>query len=373
MALKRFLLVLWLAGCGPGHQSANEVSVDVSFDEASSDYGIVNISGTRDTSRLAVFVSLDSALSATPKLSGRWERKAGSIRFVPSFRPSPGTTIWVHLARIARDGSDRSPERVWRFAVPANGESTAARIVALHPSMDSLPENTLRWYIEFSKPMRPGSALAHVSLVDAQGRVDRTAFLDTSEELWDPTYTRLTLLFDPGRVKRGVRTNLEQGRPLKAGERYTLVIEPGWPDMSGGVTDVRFEKKFVATTADHAGPKPEKWLVSASEANTRDPVVLSLDDAVDHALGMRLIAVTDVEGNPVSGASELRQRDREWRFTPDEPWEPGTYRIQVANELEDVAGNRPGLAFDHVAGEAAGAPQSRKAIVRSFEIMSPGR
>ena len=51
------------------------------------------------------------------------------------------------------------------------------------------------------------------------------AFLALDQELWDPVRRRITLLFDPGRVKRGVRTNLESGAPLVAGRRYRLVID----------------------------------------------------------------------------------------------------------------------------------------------------
>ena len=45
--------------------------------------------------------------------------------------------------------------------------------------------------------------------------------------------TRLTLLLDPGRIKRGVRPLEEIGGALQVGRTYTLVIDDAWPDAKG--------------------------------------------------------------------------------------------------------------------------------------------
>ena len=53
------------------------------------------------------------------------------------------------------------------------------------------------------------------------------------DELWDPSQTRLTVLFDPARIKRGLVPNAQLGLPLRAGRRYRLEIDSAWPDAQG--------------------------------------------------------------------------------------------------------------------------------------------
>ena len=97
--------------------------------------------------------------------------------------------------------------------------------------------------------MEPGNALAHVHLLDESGREVSGAFLALEQELWDPERRRLTLLFDPGRVKRGVRTNVESGAPLVTGRRYRLVIDDEWKDGTGAALASGFELAFEVIRA----------------------------------------------------------------------------------------------------------------------------
>ena len=50
-------------------------------------------------------------------------------------------------------------------------------------------------------------------------------FLELDEELWSPDGTRFTLIFDPGRIKRGLKPREEVGPVLEAGKSYSLVID----------------------------------------------------------------------------------------------------------------------------------------------------
>jgi hypothetical protein len=240
--------------------------------------------------------------------------------------------------------------------------------VAVDPSSDSLPENLLRWYLTFSAPMFPGRALEFVRLLDENGREVSGAFLDLSEELWDPSARRLTLLFDPGRVKQGIRTNLETGRPLRAGRRYQLRVDRGWPDAAGVPLEKGVEKLFVATDADRSGPNPAAWEIIPPPAGGQAALVINLGDPVDHALGERLVAVQDERGRPVEGEATLAEGDRRWRFVPAKAWAPGRYAILVSPELEDVAGNRPGRPFDLDLATGGSQPASPEPLVRWFVI-----
>ena len=70
-------------------------------------------------------------------------------------------------------------------------------------------------------------------------------FLPLDTDLWnDDATTRLTVLFDPGRVKRGILPNVEMGRALQPGRRYTLVISSTWPDGQGRPLRPNFRRTF---------------------------------------------------------------------------------------------------------------------------------
>jgi hypothetical protein len=216
----------------------------------------------------------------------------------------------------------------------------------------------LRWYVELSSPMDPGAALEHVRLLDEAGRPIEGAFLRVDEELWDPARRRLTLLFDPGRVKRGVRTNLELGAPLIAGHRYRLVVDGAWRDAAGAPLASGFDKQFEAGPPDAIAPDPGAWQVSEPRAGTRDVLRLALGEAMDHALALRMIRI-EHERSVVRGRAELSHGDSIWTFTPSSPWRRSGYVVRVDAALEDVAGNSVARVFD--ADRRRGAPGAEQA------------
>jgi len=380
VALRRLAVVLWLVGCGTGGETGGTIDVTATLERAAADFGAIRVTGlsadevqraASDTALLSVFAASDSVQPGSPALSGTWRRSGDTMVFAPRFPPSSGVALWVRVNR-ARRGGDDAPAKWWKFDLPATADDSApSRLVAIHPANDTLPENLLRWYFEFSRPMRPGQALAHVRLLNDRGEEDRTAFLDTSEELWDPEGRRLTLLFDPGRVKRGIRTNLEQGRPLEAGRSYRLVVDPAWQDMSGRGLGAAFEKNIVVAPADHEGPDPASWRLLLPVVGTTDPLAISFGEVLDHALASRLIIVLDDRGHSIPGRVELRNGDREWTFAPGVRWAPGRHQLHVSPELEDLAGNRPGRPFDHEAGATPGGSPPSGPIVRWFEPRPP--
>src|SRR5206468_10702471 len=88
-------------------------------------------------------------------------------------------------------------------------------------------------YLHFSAPMSRGEVYRRVRLLGEGDRPVDRPFLEIGEELWDPDGTRLTLLFDPGRIKRGLVPRKEEGPILEEGRAYTLVVDPAWPDAQG--------------------------------------------------------------------------------------------------------------------------------------------
>ena len=295
------------------------------------------------------------AAPTTPPVIGRYAVDRKVIRFTPRFPFAAGVSYIVRvdtarLARSARVTRDAEPTTaaplVQRFSLPGVDVARTTRVVAVHPSASRVPSNLLRWYIDFSAPMEAGVALSHVRLLDEAGREVRGAFLALEQELWDPERRRLTLLFDPGRVKRGVRTNEESGAPLVAGRRYRLVIDNEWPDGAGAALASGFEHAFEAVDADRRPVDPARWRLTTPAAGSRAPLSVVFGELMDHALASRMIAVYDAWGRPVAGAASLSDDDAVWLFAPERAWQAGDYTLRVATILEDVAGNSVARAFD---------------------------
>jgi hypothetical protein len=302
---------------------------------------------SRDTS------SPEDATSAPPVI-GRYVLSGDRLRFEPRFPFAEGVSyrVEVDTAALARAtsgataGTARTEPLVHRFAIPSIDRARTTRIVAVHPSTPRLPANLLRWYVETSAPMEAGSALANIRLLDESGREVRGAFLALDQELWDTTRRRLTLLLDPGRVKRGVRTNLESGAPLVAGRRYRLVIDDAWKDGTGAALASGFEMAFEAVEDDRRSPDPARWHLTPPPVGTRSPLQVAFGESLDRALAARLIEVLDARGALVPGSVELSGQDSVWNLTPHAAWAEGDYTLRVGGALEDLAGNNVARVFD---------------------------
>ncbi len=301
---------------------------------------------------VAVYVERSAAdTTSTPAVIGRYVASGDRVRFEPRFPFAAGVSYRVEvdttvLGRGAEPAAARTAPLMHRFALPAATHERTTRVTGVYPSVDRVPSNLLRWYVETSAPMEPGNALQHVHLMDKAGREVPGAFLALDQELWDPERRRLTLLFDPGRVKRGVRTNVESGAPLVAGRRYRLVIDDGWTDGTGAQLASGFEHAFESIDADRRSPEPDRWRLTIPGGGTRAPLHVSFGEPLDHALATRMLAVLDPDGERVPGSVALAEGDSAWTFTPKLPWLAGDYSLRVGGALEDLAGNNIVRVFD---------------------------
>jgi hypothetical protein len=277
----------------------------------------------------AFVVTVDG--NPTPLL-GAYQANGNAIIFVPRFPLQAGLRYRATLRA--------EPVVSATFEIPAVRHAPP-RVERVFPSANRLPENQLKMYVHFSAPMSRGEAYRHIRLVEGDGREVDVPFLEIEQELWDPAGRRLTLLFDPGRIKRGLVPHNEVGPALKPGGRYTLVVEAGWPDATGTRAVEPFGKEFTVTEADRDPPDPSQWIIAAPRAGTRDPLVVMFPDPMDHALLCSLVTVEGVPGDVAASHNETR-----WSFTPEQPWEASEYRLTVDTALEDLAGNRIGRPFD---------------------------
>jgi hypothetical protein len=259
------------------------------------------------------------------------------------FRPQYPLAAGVHYRAVFHPPGGRAP---LTLAVDGPLQSTVAvtRVEHVFPSADILPSNQLRLYVYFSAPMSRGEAARRIHLLDKNGGELNAEFLP-GEELWDPTMKRLTLTFDPGRIKRGLTSNEHMGPPIAEGQRYTLVVDREWPDARGVALVEGFRKTFAGGPAVRVPPDPKQWKITPPRAGTLDPVVVNFDRPMNYTLLQRLLRVSGPRG-PVAGTIDVRRDESEWRLTPPAPWMNGAYRLDVDTTIEDLAGNRIGQPFD---------------------------
>jgi hypothetical protein len=191
----------------------------------------------------------------TTGILGRYALTDDGIRFTPRFAPVVGQPWEVRYAPAHGVPVDTV------LLVAADSGSVATRIVAVDPGIDTVPMNLLRAYVRFSAPMSEGEAYDRIRLLDAHGDTVADAFLVLEHERWDPERTRFTLLFDSGRIKRGLVPNEALGLPLREGNDYTLVIDGGWSDANGRALGAGYRWSFHAGPADRTSPRVEEWTI----------------------------------------------------------------------------------------------------------------
>ncbi len=387
-ALGMVLLTGALLACG---DTPRPIELKVGLDPAAANFGEVEVWGLppalrKSLARLdhqdpewsrALTIKATTGSAEVPPVAGSYRVEAnGCLKFSPRFAPEGPLSYRVRLdpgalVKLAGEGKTTDTVQQWMFRLPGRPlPPSTTDVAAIYPSAPVVPANQLRWYIEFTAPMREGEASKHVELVDERGQVVEGAFLRREEELWNPERTRLTLLFDMARVKHSIRRRLEVGPVLRAGRTYTLRVSPDWHDARGGNLVRGVNQRFSTGPEDFSPVEPRQWGLRAPAIGSAKPLRLDFGKPMDHALASRFIQVVGPDDQPLPGTVSLRNHDREWEFTPDSPWLAGRYQIRINPALEDVAGNRVGHRFDAdlTKGQSAGVDS----VVTTLEFFPTG-
>lgn len=282
-------------------------------------------------------VTAGDGADAQPLL-GDYSRDGSRLFFTPRFPPTGGVSLH------ARFRPPRAAEIAFDVTLPSPAIASTTRVVSIDPSGDTWLANTLRMYVTFSAPMRTGDAYAHIRVLDPAGMVIEKPFVEIEQELWDPSFQRLTILFDPGRIKRGLVDNETAGPPLVPGRDVTLVVEPSWRDARGAPLTGEFRRTIRVSPAERRPLVIGEWTItppSAPQAN----LVIDFHRPMDAALALRSFTLSRAS-EIIAGRAELTDGGTVWRFTPDRPWRRGRHDITVNGVLEDIAGNRLGRPFD---------------------------
>ncbi len=192
--------------------------------------------------------------------------------------------------------------------------------------------------------MRIGVAWDHIRMLDAAGQPMGGMFVQIEQELWDPQGRRLTVLFDPARIKRGLVDHINEGPPLVAGQRCTLEIDAFWRDAAGALLAAPFRKPIVVATPLRAPLDPARWRLTPP-GSPSDPLVLDVPHPLDAALALRTFEVTH-RGARVDCQARLERHETRLVLTPTGPWSRGPHVLHADPLLEDIAGNRIGRPFD---------------------------
>ena len=161
-------------------------------------------------------------------------------------------------------------------------------------------------------------------------------------ELWDLERRRLTLLLDPGRIKRGLVLNKESGCPLIEGVRIVVSVNVNFREAAGrrlwAGTELRYE----------IGPPPRvrvnlaDWRCHWPAAGSTNPLTIDFDRPLDYELLEHSLWVTNASGVALPGKVSVGPADRSWRFETESPWgrgsTPGEGRLSPG---------RPGRQFAH--------------------------
>jgi hypothetical protein len=220
--------------------------------------------------------------------------------------------------------------------------------IRISPQAEVLPANTLRFYIHFPKSGEAHFDRDNLWLLNEDEQVVRDPFLVLSQELWSVDGRRLTVLMEPGRIKRGLGTDPPHEPAFVVGRTYSLVISA------------------LGQTARHtfrvSDPVLEAldetcWRFVSPTVGSLDPAVVQFDRVMDAALCADEIGVLTPSGEVVQTRVSLAPGGTAARLVPSHPWRAGEHRLVVSERLEDVCGNRLGEALDHDLG-AGGPPRT---------------
>lgn len=293
------------------------------------------------------------AVADQPPLLGTVETDADHLIFRPRLPLRAGRPYTVCLATRS-ESTDAASSARWsgRFTLdsnPVDDAGRAPRVVEVWPPPgESIPANSLRFYVQFDQPMRAAAVDRGVELIDQTGAPIRDAVVPIPEGLWDARRQRLTVTLHPGRIKRGVGPREKQGPARVPGSMVRLRMGEELRSESG-VPMMPVVFLFPVGPDDRSPPKPEAWRVVAPTRSDA-PMVLELDERLDPWILRRAIRLLEVKGEerlPRKIDLEVEEAGRRILVRPTSGrWRVGSFRLEVLGIVEDLAGNRPGRPFD---------------------------
>ena len=324
--------------------------------------------------RLAVvpseFVEAGGDFHSIQPMAGQFEIDGATICFIPRFQFLDGMGYSL-VVDLAPENWGVDSLEVWTIQRMAPVDAPTTDVVAIYPMADELPVNQLRLYIHFSGPMSEDWAARAVQIrrADNDEPLDGV-FLSMEPELWDPERRRLTLLLDPGRIKRGLVPHEEAGYPLMEGVPVIVTIATDFRDAAGRPLRTAAERGYEIGRPVRVRVNPADWRYHCPTAGSTDPLTVEFDRPLDHALLQHSLWVNDAAGLALPGQGSVGPGERCWRFEPQSPWEEGQHQVTIDPRLEDLAGNSLIRVFDRDLMRAEDAPIDAGQVAIDFTCAS---
>ena len=219
-------------------------------------------------------------------------------------------------------------------------------LIEIYPTQDSLPENLLKLFLKFSKPMREGKSINYLTLIKGDSDTLSGVFLDLQPELWNDEQTILTVWLDPGRIKRDLIPNQKLGAPLSKSENYKLIVSSDWKGLNGEVLDRYYLKDFTVIARDSISPTPKDWLLDIPHSGSKSPLKVNFEESLDYSLLNEVFKIFSQENQEIAGVWKIGNEEKSIEFTPVSNWKKGKYKFRVSGRLEDLVGNNLNRLFE---------------------------
>lgn len=277
-----------------------------------------------------------------------WQPVPGSFRIEAEgllFTPRFPFLYGVSYSLLQRTAAGYRP--LGRLSRPARAALPRTRVTGIYPTSNVVPVNLLKLYVCFSEPMSEGWGWRGIQLRrEDTGEVVQDAFLHMEPELWDPDRRRLTVLLDPGRIKRGLLPHEEAGYPLIEESSIAVHVDSSWRDATGQPLISSAEQHYRVGPVERRRIDPLAWGYEVPPGGSRERLEVLFGRPLDRALLEHSLCVCDAAGLQVAGRSIPGLGESSWFFEPEQPWTPGRYALLVDPRLEDLAGNSVTRVFD---------------------------
>ncbi len=273
-----------------------------------------------------------------PPMMGEIILEDNAIYFKPrfSFRPNKKYVVEINFEN----------KLIKPILIPEIEKIEPTYLVGIFPTTDTWPANQLKIYLHFSAPMGLGNIYEHIKLLDENGEEVEKPFLEINPPLWDKTQQRLTLWFDPGRIKRHLLPNENMGPPLEENRNYTLVVSKKAKDAFGNNLSLDYKKRFVTTLNDRDKPDVLDWEINFPTTENNDPMMVEFSAPMDRGTLESAIGIIDENGKLINGHVEISDYEKRWLFIPKNNWQAGKYKLMFSEKIEDLAGNNLKRLFD---------------------------
>ncbi|MDX1470981.1 MAG: Ig-like domain-containing protein [Flavobacteriaceae bacterium] len=257
--------------------------------------------------------------------------------FTPAVPFSPGSNFEIRSDSVI----------LAKFSVKIDSALSRPEILHIYPTTDTIPQNLLKIYIEFSEPMQNiGSTNEFIEVWNLSTQKQVPIFLKLENELWNQDRSMLTLWLDPGRIKKDLIPNREMGMPLEAENLYEIRVSQKWQSAKGNELPEDYFKRLYVIKEDKSKPIPKQWKLHLPDIGSHDILKIDFNEVMDSQLALETISIFNDKQQELRGDFQLQSNETGITFEPLQNWDKGTYMIKIEARLEDLAGNNLNRLFD---------------------------